>query len=178
MGLIQNLANAGDIDKAINEYRQLKEHLRPEQRQAGLTTARVLLGRLLIDRNKRLPVGQQDWSEVENLVKEADPKSSESTVLQTELLAAQGKIEEAGKLLEGARSRTAPELNLWLTSAAVLRQQRKLDDAAKLLDEAQKSLGDSVVLRLERSRLLMARGGQDLPKALGAGGEYRVVFTR
>ena len=60
----------------------------------------------------------------------------------------------------------------------MLRRQRKFDDARKLLDQAQKSLGDSVALRLERSRLLAVQGGADLPKALAALAENAASFSR
>jgi predicted Zn-dependent protease len=177
VGLIENLVNAAEIERALSEYHQLPNQLRQEEREAVVAAVRVGLVRLLIARNQQRPVAQQDWTEVENLIKEADPKSNDSTALQTEMLTAQGKIDDAGKLLEAARSRKTPELALWLKSAEVLRQQGKLDDAAKLLDEVQKALGDSLPLRIQRSLLLLARGSEDLPRALGALAENTSSFS-
>ena len=162
------LADQGEIDNAIKEYRQLLDQLQREQLEAEPAPIRGQLVRLLIARNQQRAVGQRDWTEVEKLIKEFNPQSSEWVILQAELLVAQDKTAEAQDLLEKARSRTARDLSLWIKSAELLRRQRKFDDARKLLDQAQKSLGDSVALRLERSRLLPVQGGADLPKALGA----------
>lgn len=177
-GLAASLADRGEIDNAIKEYRQLVDQLQQEQRDVELPVIRGRLVQLLIARNQQRAVGQRDWTEVENLVKESAPQSSEWVILQTELLVAQDKIAEAQDLLEKARSRTPRDVNLWIKSAELLRRQRKFDDARKLLDQAQESLGDSVALRLERSRLLTVQGGADLPKALGALAENSASFSR
>src|SRR5271157_364775 len=176
-GLAESLADRGEIDNAIREYRQLVDQLQQEQRDAELPAIRRRLAQLLIARNQQLAVGQRDWTEVEKLVKEFTPQSNEWVMLQTELLVAQEKIAEAQDLLEKARSRTSPDVDLWIRSAELLRRQRKFDDARKLLDQAQKALGDSVALRLERSRLLTVQGGADLPKALAALAENTASFS-
>lgn len=171
------LTDQGDIENAIKEYRQLLAQVRQERRDAELNAIRDRLVRILISRNQQRPMGQRDWVEAENLIKEFDPQSIESISLRTELLLAQGKIAEAQELLHKARSRTSPEINLWIMSAEVSRRQRKFDDARQFLDEAQKSLGDSVALRLERSRLVMAQGGEGRLKALGALAENTNTFS-
>ncbi len=176
-GLAENLADRGEIDNAIKEYRQLVDQLQQEQRDAELPAFRRRLAQLLIARNQQLAVGQRDWTEVEKLIREFTPQSNAWVILQTELLVAQEKIAEAQDLLEKARSRTSPDLNLWIKSAELLRRQRKFDDARKLLDQAQKALGDSVAVRLERSRLLTVQGGADLPKALAALAEDAASFS-
>ena len=53
------------------------------------------------------------------------------------------------------------------SSVNLLRLQGKLDQAQSLLDQAEKTLGDSANLELARVRLLFAKGGADLPKVLG-----------
>ncbi len=171
------LADQGEIDTAIKEYRQLLDQLQKVHPEAELAPIRGKLVRLLIARNQQRAVRQRDWTEVEKLVKESAPQSSDWVILQTELLVAQDKIAEAQDLLEKARSRTPLDVNLWIESAELLRRQRKFDDARKLLDQAQKSLGDSVALRLERSRLLPVQGGADLPKAIGALAENSAAFS-
>ena len=180
LGLAAILADRGEIDNAIKEYRQLLDQLQKEHPEAELAPIRGRLIQLLIARNQQLAVGQRDWPEVEklvNIVKESAPQSSEWVILQTELLVAQDKTAEAQDLLEKARSRSPLDVKLWIKSAELLRRQRKFDDARKLLDQAQKSLGDSVALRLERARLLPVQGGADLPKALGALAEGSASFS-
>ena len=176
-GLAESLADRGEIDNAIREYRQLVDQLQQEQRDAELPAIRRRLAQLLIARNQQLAVGQRDWTEVEKLVREFTPQSNEWVILQTELLVAQEKIGEAQDLLEKARSRTSPDFDLWIKSAELLRRQRKFDDARKLLDQAQKALGESIALRLERSRLLTVQGGADLPKAIAAPAENTASFS-
>ena len=169
-GLATILADQGEIDNAIKEYRQLLDELQKEQPEEELAPIRGQLVRLLI--------AKRDWTEVERLVKESAPQSSDWVTLETELLVAQDKIADAQDLLEKARSRTPRDVDLWVKSAGLLRRQRKFDDARKLLDQAEKSLGDSVALRLERSRLLGVQGGADLPKTLAALAENSASFSR
>ncbi len=177
-GLATILADQGEINNAIKEYRQLLDQLQRERPEAELAPIRGRLVRLLIARNQQRAVGQRDWTEVGKLVKESAPQASDWVILQTELLVAQDKTAAAQDLLEKERSRTPLDVNLWIKSAELLRRQRKFDDARKLLDQAQKSLGDSVALRLERSRLLTVQGGADLPKALAALAENSASLSR
>jgi len=180
LALATSLVARGEIDPAIKEYQLLLDQLQERQREAELLTIRGRLVELLIARNQQRAVAQRDWNEVEkliNTVKESAPQSSVWVILQTELLAAQDNIAEAQVRLNEARSRTPRDVELWVKSAEMLRRQRKFDDARKLLDQAQKALGDSVALRLERSRLLMVQGGADLPKALGAMADNTASFS-
>lgn len=169
LALATSLVARGEIDPAIKEYQLLLDQLQERQREAELLTIRGRLVDLLIARNQQQAVAQRDWNEVEkliNTVKESAPQSSGWVILQTELLAAQDNIAEAQVRLNEAHSRTPRDVELWVKSAEMLRRQRKFDDARKLLDQAQKLLGDSVALRIERSQLLALQGGADLPKTL------------
>jgi cellulose synthase operon protein C len=189
-GLAASLVARGEIDAAINEYRQLVDQLLQEQREAQLPPKQLeaqlppirgQLVRLLIARNQQRTEEQRDWTEVDKLIKmanESAPQSSEWVILQTEFLLAQNKIAEAQALLDEARLRSPRDVDLWVKSAEVLRRQRKFNDARNLLDQAKQSLGDSVELRLERSRQLTIQGGADLPKALGALAENSASFSR
>ena len=132
--------------------------------------ARSPLVRLLIARNQQQSPGQRDWTEVTRLIEIAKgfaPNSSEWVLLQVDLLLAQDKTTEAETLLADARSRSPQDVELWVKSAEILRRQRKYSEAGTLLDQAHK-IGDTVNLRLERMQLLVAQGGADLSKALGA----------
>ena len=180
LGLAASYAARGDLDAAIKVYLQLLDQLQQEQREAELLPIRGRLVQLLIARNQQLSVGQQNWKEVDDQIKMAKksaPQSSGLAILETESLVAQNKIDKAQALLEEARSRTPRDVELWVKSAEMVHRQRKFDDARKLLDQARKALGDSVALRLERSRLLMVQGGADLPKALSAMADNTASFS-
>jgi predicted Zn-dependent protease len=96
-------------------------------------------------------------------------------ILQADLLLAQDKTTEAETLLADARSRSPQDLELWVKLADILRRQRKYSEAGTLLDQAHKT-GDMVNLRLARAQLLVAQGGADLSKALGALAENTNAF--
>ena len=161
LGLAMTMVLRGESEQAIEEYRKLAD-----QSPAAWSP---LVG-LLLARNQLRPPDQRDWTEVDNLIKRVKafaPTSSEWVILQVALLSAQNKTAEAETLLAEARVRSPKDLGLWVKSAEILRRQRKYAEAGTLLDQAGK-LGDTVDLRLERAQWLIAQGGAELPRALGA----------
>ena len=161
LGLAASMVLRGELEQAIEEYRKIVDQV-PQ--------AWSPLVRLLIAGTSSRSPGQRDWTEVSQLIKRVKdfaPKSSEWVLLQADLLLAQDKSDEAETLLAEARSRSPQDLELWAKSAEALRRQHKYIEAGTLLDQAHKT-GDTVNLRLERAQLLVAQGGADLSKALGA----------
>ncbi len=178
--LVASYEARGDLAVAIEECSDLEKQLKKEQHEVELTQTRSQLARLFIKRNQQLPVEQREWDAVKKLidmVEESAPESSRGVILESELLAAKDEIVKAHDLLAKARSQFPRDVEVWVTSAELMLQQRKLDDARNLLDQAQKSLGDSVALRLARSRLLTLQGGPDVPKALRALAENSDSFA-
>jgi len=158
--LIAKQVEQGEIDQAIVEYEKLVQVV-------PATRARLI--ELLIARNRQQPEDRRDWRRVEELIKQeadASPQSANSMLLQAEMASARGKAEEAQTLLDSARQRFPRDVRPWLASVELLRKQGKLEPAVALLDQVEKALGDSVDLRLERARLLDARGGPNLVKEL------------
>ncbi len=158
--LAADLADRGEIEQAIDEYRRLASEV-PQVRGQ-------LVG-LLIAQNLQRSAGQKDWSEVESMIRaarDAAPESSEWIILQASLCLAQNKLTESLALLDQARTQFPKDATLWAKSAEVYRQQRKFGEALALLDQARQIAGDTVELRLERSRVLCLRGGSDVPQSL------------
>ena len=91
------------------------------------------------------------------------------------MLLAQDKATEAEALLAEARSRSPRDMELWVKSAEVLRRQHKYIGRRGSPGSSPK-VGDTVSLRIERAQLLVARGGADLSKALGALAENTNAF--
>lgn len=159
--LAQERVARGDLDKAIEDYRQLAR----ESPQAMPP-----LVQLLIVRNQRRLAGNRDWTEAEKLIetiKRQATDSSEWVLLQTDLLAAQGKTAEAQRFVDAEREKNPQRAELWLKSARLLMLQRNLAEAHRLLDEAPKTV-NAVDLQLERARLLIAQNAPELPKQLAA----------
>jgi tetratricopeptide (TPR) repeat protein len=160
LALFADQVEQGEIDQAIDGYRKLAP---------ALPAARTRLLELLIVRNRQLPEGRRDWKEVEELLKQesaASPESAAPLLLRAEMEAARGKPAEAQTLADSARQRFPRDVRCWVASAELLKQRGKFEPASALLDQAEKSLGDSVDLRRERAKIAIARGGADLVKEL------------
>jgi cellulose synthase operon protein C len=158
LGWIANLLNQGDITGAIKEYRALAKNS---------PVVRPILAQLLIEQNQRRPESQRNWNEVEELINQATqtaPESVQPVVLRAKLLFAQGKETAAHDILQDAQRRFPKSVEVRVAQAEGL--QGRIDDALKLLDQAQQELGDQVDLRLERARLWTFKKGPQFLKVL------------
>lgn len=167
---IADLVSQGKADQAIGEYRALL----PKYPQI----VRLPLVELLMGRNQRLPESQRDWKEVEGLIalaaKDA-PSSPQPALARAELLQIQKKPAEAKAVLDEAIARGPKDpaavdpafVSLWTASAGMVMRSNH-SAALKILDEAERKLGDRIELRQARARVLAARGGPDAPAALVA----------
>ena len=125
----------------------------------------VLLTRLMVLQNVRLPMRQQNWKSVEVTLDQAgktNPESSEIPILRVEVLVAQNKAEAARKLLENARDKQPKKVELRVALADLALHEGQLDAARKVLDKADKELGDDVDLRLARARCLLKQRREKL----------------
>ena len=154
LGLASALLANGQVDEAITEYRKLMPRL-PE--------LRLTVARLLILQNLRLPPARRGWEQVELLLRDAPPEvrqTVEYSMLGVELVLVRGQEEEARKELEAAVVREPKEARYWLGLAALADRSNKangekpFEKSLKILDEAEKHLGDSVALRLARATRL------------------------
>jgi tetratricopeptide (TPR) repeat protein len=160
VGWIANLLNQGDITGAIKEYRTLAKKE---------PAVRPILTRLLISQNQRRPELQRDWNEVEKLidqVTETAPESVEPVILRAELFLAQGNQQAAHDKLQDAQRRFPKSIDVRIAQANLAGFQSRIDDALKLLDEAEQQLGDQVELRLERAKLWTEKKGPQFLKVL------------
>lgn len=143
------LAAEGRADEALAQYRQAMTL--PDAPQAGWTEiARLTLARAL---RQRAP----DWKPVEDALAQAEakqrPAPAELVLLRAEALAAQKQFDDARRLLTGARDAQPKErrAEFWAALAALAELEGKPADALRLLDEAEKQLGDGADLRLARA---------------------------
>ena len=163
-GLAAALVSLGRLDTAIDEYR--KNLLLPDAPDA----AKIVLARLLIFRNLRLPESARRWEEIEALLEASSialPDSSDVAVLRAEGLSARKQLEPARQLLEAALGKHPDEVELWVALSVLAVRRDRPEEAIKRLDDAEKRLGDRVEIRLARARFWGGRGGPDAPTELG-----------
>jgi tetratricopeptide (TPR) repeat protein len=159
------LAQAGKVDLAIAELRKLV-------RQSPL--AKEDLARLLVDRNLRLPPPQRDWSEITRLLEELPGAVQQSVgvkLLQAEILALQGKADEARQQAEAQRDAHPEQVAPWLL-LIMLAEPRGVPAALEVLDQAEKRVAKRVEWPLIRARLWLkgdsAEARKRLPQLLDA----------
>lgn len=154
LGIASVLLSSGNIDDAIEEYE-------------GIATlpnapASILaqLARLLVLANLRSNSSMRDWdrpAKILDRLSKIDPKSTSVPILRAEILLAKGADQTAEKVLTTARDQSPETLDYWLALMAFAERKDDPDKVQALLAEAEKSLGDSVPLRLAHARHLVYR---------------------
>jgi predicted Zn-dependent protease len=163
LGIANGLLANGQIDEALNEYRQIA--VLPGAPASVLAQ----LIRLEILMNLRLKPSEQIWDHASQLLDrlaEIDPEAPAVPILRAEILVARGEDEEARELLTAARDESPKTLEFWLELAALAERDDDATRAAELLDEAKAAIGDSVTIRLTQARQLVNRRGMDAREAI------------
>lgn len=165
LGLASALRAAGRADEALQQYRAVSKA--PD---APAETA-ALVARTLLMSNLRLPAAQRNWSEVERAIEQAEKTSPDGlaiALLRADLLAVQGQLAAARKLLSEARQKHPNSAAVWCAIIDVAVREGRQQDALAVLAEAEKKIGDRVELRLARTRLEVLVRGRDARPALEA----------
>ncbi len=141
----------------------------------------LTVARLHYQRNIRLPADQQDWTRVEQILSEAathPEQSVETALLRAEVEQARGRVDEAQNTLDELASRNPAAPNLWTSRLQLAIQNEQWDRAESILSDAEKELGDNVLLRLTHSRYWVARGGEGAGPGLSKLAENTDAFPR
>jgi predicted Zn-dependent protease len=136
---------------------------------------------LLIEKNRRLPEPQRNWSAADRLIEAMSKDAPDSflpVILRAELLLAQGKPPQAEDELRKARARFPQNVELWNAQSDLVRMQGRVDEALSLLDDAERQLGDRVELRLQRARLWATKKGPSVVPTLDRLAQNIEKFTR
>jgi tetratricopeptide (TPR) repeat protein len=151
----------GRLDQAEEQYRQLLA-------QPGAPpAARTLLARALIQKNGQLPPSQQNWAEVDELLRQvarASPEDRELPLLQAQSLAAQGlvardpgdrarSLAQAREVLERVRAKQGDRPEVWNLLLSLAQREDSKDGVQKVLREAEAHMRkDTADLSLLRAR--------------------------
>ena len=118
---------------------------------------------MLVLKNLRLPEENRDWEEVGQVLRHAvelNPGAPQAPLLEVEVLVAKKRIPEAERLLERLRDKNPKQIEFWIVLASLAERQEEWDKAEKLLNDAQRRLGDKVGLRIARAEHLVRRRGR------------------
>ncbi|MBM4070086.1 MAG: tetratricopeptide repeat protein [Planctomycetes bacterium] len=154
-GMAASLAALGKWDKAIAEYRKLLTQA-PELR---LEFARVLFARTL-----RLPVGERNWTEMEQVLADLPKETQDLTevrLLRANLLLARQRSAEARQVAEAERDREPKKVGPWLFLAGIAESDGKAAGIPALLDLAEKLAGRRIEWDLARTRDWAGKEKQD-----------------
>jgi tetratricopeptide (TPR) repeat protein len=168
----------GEEDKAETAYRRVMR----QSLQARLAVVRLLTARTL-----RLPQNRRDWKVPEAVLDDApkgEQNSLEVRLLRAELAGAQGKTDEARKILNELCRTEPKEIRPWLLLAALAARETLKDGAIDVqkplavLDEAEQALGDTVELRLARADYLALSPRDEAVKGLAKLEQKRDQFDK
>ncbi|MBY0522441.1 MAG: tetratricopeptide repeat protein [Gemmataceae bacterium] len=166
------LAALGRIDEALQVYRTI-ESTEPQ--------VKVLAARLLLMRTLRTPPGKRSWAEAEKALDEAEarlPEAVEVPLLRAEFYSHQDSPQARAKardVLAAARDRQPKQVVFWVALADLAFAGS--EEPLKILDEAERKLGDRAELRLARIRYWAARPGAEAAAALAKLGDDLGRFT-
>ena len=147
MMLAAALAKLGRGAEALEECQRLADL--PQASPEG----RLLMARLLILQNLRLPADRRQWDQVKQILDKAGD-APEVPLLRAEMLVAQKASAEARAVLETAKNKSPKRADLWFALSDLAVREGKPEDGLRVLDDAGRQLGDSAGLRLARLRCL------------------------
>jgi predicted Zn-dependent protease len=154
IALAQSLVRIGKLDQAVTVLMPLTAR-KPEWR--------LDLVRLSIQKTIRQPRNRRNWQEVEQQLRAAEkalPRSGEAVLLlRLDLLAAQGRLDEAQSLVSSALAKEPRSLKYRLAMARLSQRLHPGPLALDLLDQAGKDLGPSLELQLAHLDYWGSEGG-------------------
>ena len=143
IGLATELLESGHLPEAIAELRPLKD----------LPQARLLLARLLIIQNLRIPDLTRDWDQVEELLDAAEKNEDDPravALLRAALLVSRDRPDAARRVIEEARATQVDSIEFWIVLSRLAELGGDSAQAALWLGQAHSAAGNAA----EAERLL------------------------
>jgi tetratricopeptide (TPR) repeat protein len=159
--LAQALLAVGRIDEALAEFRTMIDL--PDAPAFGWTpdVGWAAVAKVLIIRNLTAPLAARNWDEIDPVLDElvaSAPDSIEATLLRAEVHAAQFELDEARSVLLKVEEDQRDDARWWIALINLAVRQNQLDEAERLVREAEVKIGPSVELKLVEARLAVYRG--------------------
>ena len=158
LAFAESLISINKLPEALNEYEQVCA-VPGAPNAAFLGKAKTIL---MMNRNK--PAAEQKWSDFEKIlsaIREADPSSTQASMLEMEKLLVEKSSEAAMKAVQADREKNPDNIDLWTAQVSLAQLTRDWNLAESTLDDAVKKFGDIVTLRNVRGRYLVARYGTE-----------------
>src|SRR5262249_5671634 len=128
----------------------------------------LLLAGALIRQNSILPGHRRSWKEAETALVKAETDAAQAVLValwRAELQWHSGNPGKARSVLEQARRKHPEDATLIQALVDLATRQKDTATAAKVLEEAERTLGDHLDWQLQRTAILVRQGG---PKAVQA----------
>lgn len=157
--LAMALLKAGRRQEALAEYAQI---VRQPNRSIG---AIVNYAQLLFLDGLGEGHSGQDWAHLRSVLALLDsmPEAADYvTVLRSDLLATEGDLQAAERLLQDKIKRDPESTIVRRALIAFLVRNRKWEQVERTLQAAEQAVGDSPALRLEKARYLVQRYGEEV----------------
>lgn len=171
IGYAGALFRTGKFRQALDEYRKLQQSMgvEPFLKSAPLRTT---LFQLLLIRTAQLPEKQRDWKEAEDLLAKAEKLGTmdeiQRALMRAELLVKKGQFAQARELVAAAHKNHPKDFGLWTSLATATALEEGPKRGLAVLDEAAKTLGNSLGLELARANLIVQMPGPEAKPLLQA----------
>ena len=166
-GRARCLAQLGQVDKAILLYEKLIQAIE----EVGKTTPPRVLSKLLelkTNRELRRTADERNWEECEKLAKlirRHENVTLERKVVEiVKLRRAQGRTEQAKKIVDKALEKIPEESSIWLLRLSLVRDDES--QYASVLDQMEEQFGDTARIRVMRIGAVLRRGGGNVKVSL------------
>jgi len=162
VGALQSLGRHEEAEGSVNLLAQAAE-------SAGPLQGEIL--QLVVNQELSKPVEERNWERTEKLFKLVESGSQrtalQNRMLQANLLLAQGKVDEALGILGSLRKENPKDVSVWLMLSRLMASEEKYRDRLpQLLTLAEKELGPSAPLVIERIKVVSREGGENASEQL------------
>ena len=163
MGIAESLQQLGRYDEAYDQWLRVRETYKANG-EAVPTRVEASIVDLMVRKQQALPEEKRDWGDVDEqarrILADTSLSSEQRFVLAVQLLAKQGRTEQALKYADQGLKKHPDSYPLWPLRLAI---ETDKDRAAQILAEMEKQFSDRVPLRLERAKFY-ARFERDTAK--------------
>lgn len=126
---------------------------------------------LVVNQELNKPLAERNWERTQELYKLVESSGQrtalQNRLMQVNLLLAQGKSDEALGILGALRKENPKDVSVWLLLCKLMSSEEKYRDRLpQLLNLAEKELGPSAPLVIERIKLIMREPGENTSKQL------------